>query len=321
MTKKTVQTQISLQPPSADAWISPDKISRNPENPRLIFKQKDLDALKQSIYQVGILQPLIVYEPNDSPGIYILIDGERRWRCAHELNLQKVPVHIHPEPNPVQNLTTMFNIHKLRVDWELMPTALALNKLRELTGENRIAELSRMTGLGVSMVRKCLMLLSFSQRHQDMALTHKIKDNLLLEIHPILRSIEKNIPEFLEIRDKDTIIDNIIDKEKKGYLRSVVELRDLQKVVESTNHGAPKPVVQKIIEMVLDKPSFSVASAYSRVRSLYDVQHLTRQFNLLADEISAFNSDGIDEESIQNLLTSLQVLKKQLLALEESLLS
>jgi len=130
-------SKVQIQAPSADAWVSPDLIRPNPENPRILFRQKELDALKKSIYEVGILQPLIVYQPKDKEDLYIIIDGERRWRCSRELNLQTIPVHIHLEPTPVQNLTMMFNIHKLRVDWELMPTALSLKKLMDLTEETR----------------------------------------------------------------------------------------------------------------------------------------------------------------------------------------
>jgi len=87
-----VGAQIKLEKPSADAWVSPDSIRTNPDNPRLIFHQKDLDALKKSIYEVGILQPLIVYRPKAEPDTHILIDGERRWRCARELNLAQVQI-------------------------------------------------------------------------------------------------------------------------------------------------------------------------------------------------------------------------------------
>ena len=97
----------------------------------------------------------------------------------------------------------MFNIHKLRIDWELMPTALSLKKLMDLIGEKRVSELSRITGLNQSMVRKCLQLLSFPDKHQELVLNHKIKDNLLLETYPVLRSLEKHLPEIIEERGKD----------------------------------------------------------------------------------------------------------------------
>jgi len=93
--QETVADEIGLPKPSADDWVSPDSIRPNPDNPRLIFDQKRIDELKESIYEVGILQPLIVFERTAQPDTYMLIDGERRWRCALELNLTQVPVHVH----------------------------------------------------------------------------------------------------------------------------------------------------------------------------------------------------------------------------------
>jgi ParB family transcriptional regulator, chromosome partitioning protein len=275
--------------------------------------------LKQSIFQVGILQPLIVYELEDAPGSYVLIDGERRWRSARELNLQRVPVHIHKQPTRIQNLTMMFNIHKLRVDWELMPTALSLQKLIDLTGETRVSELARITGLSPSMIRKCLQLLSFPLKHQELVLNHKIKDNLLLEIHPVLRSLEKQLPELIQERGRESIVDSIIDKEMAGNIKTVVELRDLSKTIDATKRGAPKAAIQRIVTRVLDEPEFTVEAAYSRVRSLYDVQHLTMQFGRLADEITSFNPRDVDEDSLERLAKNLDKLKKQLVRLEERL--
>ena len=57
----------------------PQEIERNPDNPRIIFHQDELDALQESIRQQGILVPLTVYEDKSK---LFLLDGERRWRSA-----------------------------------------------------------------------------------------------------------------------------------------------------------------------------------------------------------------------------------------------
>ena len=59
--------------------IPPTQLEKNPENPRLIFRQEELEALEDSIAKQGILVPLTVYE--DGRHFYLL-DGERRWRCS-----------------------------------------------------------------------------------------------------------------------------------------------------------------------------------------------------------------------------------------------
>src|SRR5262245_44044661 len=108
--------------------VPTEDLAPNPHNPRMLFDRVDLDVLKESIGKVGILVPLTVYR-DSRKGQLVILDGERRWRCAKELKLKSVPVNVVREPSLVQNIVTMFQIHKLRADWELMPTALKLEVL------------------------------------------------------------------------------------------------------------------------------------------------------------------------------------------------
>ncbi|GAI82654.1 unnamed protein product [marine sediment metagenome] len=71
------QTQLKL--------IVPD-----PEQPRKIFKSSEMEELKNSIKEQGILTPLII-ESNYKNDKYLLLDGERRYKCAKLLNIEKVP--------------------------------------------------------------------------------------------------------------------------------------------------------------------------------------------------------------------------------------
>ena len=115
--------------------IDPAKISPNPDNPRLIFRIQELDELEQSIDSQGILVPLAVYSEGKR---FVLLDGERRWRCARKLGLHNVPAIIQPKPARVQNIMMMFAIHNARRDWLPLPTALKLQDLE--------TELSRAKG-------------------------------------------------------------------------------------------------------------------------------------------------------------------------------
>src|SRR5205085_3231767 len=103
--------------------LSPDKISRTPDNPRLFFRAEEMDTLMASIRRHGIQVPISVYE--DKKG-FVLIDGERRWRCAKKLNLQRIPALVQQRPTPLKNLLLMFNIHALREQWDYLTIA---NKL------------------------------------------------------------------------------------------------------------------------------------------------------------------------------------------------
>ena len=81
-----------------------------------------------------------------------------------------VPVNEVAEPNLVQNIVTMFQIHRLREDWELMPTALTLELLMKELGETKEKTLSDLTGLEQATVSRCKKLLSYPKKYQDMML-------------------------------------------------------------------------------------------------------------------------------------------------------
>jgi ParB family transcriptional regulator, chromosome partitioning protein len=77
--------------------IPTESIRRNPDNPRLFFREIQIQPLQQSIRSIGIQVPLSVFSNGD--GTYTLIDGERRWRCALKLNRRTVPAIIQPKPS------------------------------------------------------------------------------------------------------------------------------------------------------------------------------------------------------------------------------
>src|SRR5262245_40213842 len=56
------------------AQLSPERIQRNPENPRLFFRGEELDSLLASISRYGVQVPITVYKEGSQ---YFLIDGER----------------------------------------------------------------------------------------------------------------------------------------------------------------------------------------------------------------------------------------------------
>src|SRR5437870_2408544 len=108
-------------------------ISPNPHNPRRLFDEKPMQILEESIKKLGILVPVTVYKDEDKgrgdAKQYVILDGERRWRCAKELGLKRVPAIIVEKPSEAQNILTMFHIHNVREGWQLMPTALKLHTL------------------------------------------------------------------------------------------------------------------------------------------------------------------------------------------------
>jgi ParB family chromosome partitioning protein len=69
--------------------VDVDRITPNPEQPRLSFDETSLEELAASIREHGVLQPILV-RPLDG-GTYQLIAGERRWRASKAAGLETIP--------------------------------------------------------------------------------------------------------------------------------------------------------------------------------------------------------------------------------------
>ena len=69
--------------------ISVERITPNPEQPRLAMEQTSLDELAASIREHGVLQPILV-RPLEN-GEFQLIAGERRWRASMAAGLATIP--------------------------------------------------------------------------------------------------------------------------------------------------------------------------------------------------------------------------------------
>src|SRR5688572_12787962 len=149
-------TTHHVPPPSAIGvkTIPCHELHPNPHNPRMLFDRQPMDVLKASIKRSGILVPLTVYWEKKKSR-YVILDGQRRWMCAQKLGIEEIPVNQVAEPTLVQNIVTMFQIHKHREDWELMPTALKVELLIKQTGDKNDKRLSELTGLDEAVIVRC----------------------------------------------------------------------------------------------------------------------------------------------------------------------
>ena len=209
-----------------------DQLRTSQNNPRRLFDAEPLSALKESIQNHGVLVPLTVYKllGQDRYGI---IDGERRFRCCKEIAEDDpdylVPVNIVTAPDPMARLIYMFNIHQFREQWELMPTARALQDVIENLGTDDPATLREVTGLSAMQVERCRLILSYPEKYQALSMegdpSKRIPSNFWVELHPVLRLIEETLPDLMEASGRENVIESMIEKYKTKKIRSVIHFR------------------------------------------------------------------------------------------------
>jgi len=84
-----IPDQATIEGHDKIQYVQTEQIRPNPFQPREDFDMSNLEDLKQSIKEKGVIQPLLVRRQGDS---YELIAGERRLRAAQSLGLTEVPV-------------------------------------------------------------------------------------------------------------------------------------------------------------------------------------------------------------------------------------
>ena len=234
--------------------VKPDALKPNPHNPRVLFDREDMNVLRASIGRVGILVPLTVYKEARS-GRYVILDGQRRWMCAKDVGLTAIPVNEVAEPTLVQNIVTMFQIHKLRKDWELMPTALKLELLMRELKERNDKRLASLTGLDEAVVARCKKLLSYPKRYQDMMMDvdpdNRKKADFFIELYPVRTDRTVNTFEWF---DRNKFTDAMIEKSDAGALRSVTEFRLVKQYINNAVKANRQRTISRRLQEFADDP-------------------------------------------------------------------
>ncbi len=296
--------------------INPDKIDRNPDNPRLIFREEQMTELLESIREVGIKVPLSVYQKN---GRYALIDGERRWRCAKKLNLKIVPSHVQPKPSRLENLLMMFNIHNVRVDWDLMPMALKLGEIQEMLaakGEPTDPKaLAAVTGVRLATIKRAFDLLDLPRKYQKMLLKEaekprkeqRITADVFLEVYKSLHTIERHVPEALTQITKAEYVDSMVGKYLSGVVDNVVAYRDVSRIARAEQAGADKRTATPTILKLVRQKEYSIKQAFEdTVRAAYEQRDLLTKLRGITEKLTEYEAGTRLEQEVRDALARLR---------------
>jgi len=206
------------------------QLAVDPLQPRQEFDVKHLTELRDSIAQHGVLQSLIVEETIN--GKYLIVDGERRYRCAAKLGLKEIPVEIVKPMNDFERLIKRFHIQSQHRNWSYFDKARAIKMMVEQTGVNP-KELADLLGITQRVVDDHLLLLELSKRSQNLLETKKIPYAIFTRLSRI-KSYAKTEDEKnrLEVIFVDKYLDGEMTSETiNDYILAVREGK--QKVIEA----------------------------------------------------------------------------------------
>ncbi len=292
-------------------------ISPNPENPRIIFRQEEMDSLLISIKKYGVQVPITVYKDGDK---YILIDGERRWRTSKKLNLPDIPAIIQNKPSKLDNLLMMFNIHSLREQWDLFTIANKITSVIDLLTKrnngNAPAELqlSEETGLKRITIRRCKLLIELPQKYKDIMLIElekpkskqKLTEDFFIEMETPLKTVRYNYPQLVE--NINDIRDNLISKYSNEVIKNIVDFRKISKIATAhKNLKYPKTESIKALKQIFYDPNIGIDIVFNNtVGKLYDDKKLISNFSNVLYYVENLSEDDLKDIEIRTSLIKLK---------------
>lgn len=214
----------------------------NKRQPRKSFDEDKLKELAGSIYEMGIIQPLIVRKNEDG---YEIIAGERRWRAARLAGLKTVPV-IVKDFDEMKRLEAALIENVQRENLNPIEEAVTYKRFSEEFNLNQ-EEIAVKVGKSRAAVANAVRLLNLDIRVQNFLREGKITSGHARSILSLndndkqFEFAEKIIEEQLSVRESEEIA--------RTY--NVNKIKE-SKTDEKKNDNTQKNEVYKSIEKTMN---------------------------------------------------------------------
>jgi ParB/RepB/Spo0J family partition protein len=257
--------------------INPNLIAFNPENVRdeteeQIESDENFQRLKESVFEFGVLVPLVVKPLERGNKDYLLIDGERRLRAALSTNQTSVPVHILTKSNKKEEMLYSFQIHMLRKEWSRTAQARALKTIidqtkREISRDKlKVSEeelfdaVLEKTGYSENALRDLFRVLKYV-KHDETILDEiddsksYVKFSHLVQLEAsFVEQVKRIYPELVKEYGLKAIRERVIEKVRLGIIDKTREpMNKLLPLFLNAKTAEQKSFLKKLIVEFLNK--------------------------------------------------------------------
>jgi ParB family chromosome partitioning protein len=294
--------ETTIVRPTAVRNIPVDRVTPNPNQPRLAMDKAGLEDLTASVKEHGVLQPVLVRpQPN---GHYQLIAGERRWRAAQGAGLDVIPALIEEiDDETALEIAVIENLQ--REDLSPLDEAIIYDKMVREHGYS-IRKLAQKLGKDKGYLENRLRLADAPPEIKDLVSVRK--DTL------------SHAYELLKVDDPKKR-KHLADMVARGEL-SLIKLREKidgaprarRTSSKTTPTGSPSGTVEDAIEAEADA-TWLAGSSKKRLTDDSLISVRTNLTDAMADLIALLQSDvmrNIEETDRQNLAKYLMIVKVRL---------
>jgi hypothetical protein len=155
----------------------------------------------------------------------------------------------------------MFQIHKLREDWELMPTALKVEVLMRELKEKNEKKLAELTGLDQAVIVRCQKLLSYPKKYQDLMLdpdpAKRVKPDFFIELFAVRNDKLVNQMDWFS---KEEFTQRMLQKyQTKGAgLKAVTDFRIMKQHISNARKGKKIKAITKRLKEFVENDSLTL---------------------------------------------------------------
>tara|TARA_Y100000996_G_scaffold371092_1_gene319129 strand:+ start:323 stop:1165 length:843 start_codon:yes stop_codon:yes gene_type:complete len=206
----------------------------NKNQPRKNFDEDNLNDLKNSIKERGIIQPIIVRKSGTDHSKFEIIAGERRWLAAQRAGLHEIPVVV-TEADDLKSLEFAIVENVQRHD---------LNPLEEAQGYQKLIndfsydqeKVSKFIGKSRTYITNSLRILTLPKEVLELIESKKISSGhakILVGLDNALFVANKIVEKKLSVRQTEKFVKIFkIKSKKKGSIKDL-NIQDLEDNISS----------------------------------------------------------------------------------------
>ena len=263
--------------------IRPDKVAFSDSNPRQesedeIFKDETFERLKDSVYQFGVLVPIVVHEQvgnNEKP--YRLVDGERRLRAALQTGVKNIPAHVARSDDPTDDLVQAVHIHMLRKQWSPVAQARAVKRIiserrrkeQNVSEKEVLEELQSLTGCTDTKLKSLRRAAKYPETVLSAVDRGEIVFSHLVQFEEsFVEQLEKHYPTLFQTASRKAVREVLVEKARKKVLTSSRALmNNVVPIIARAKSAEEKQYVGKLLgEFITTKemPAEEVLKVFER---------------------------------------------------------
>ena len=231
--------------------ITPDE-----HQPRKNFNASRLGELMKSIGKYGIMNPIIIEKK--AGGLYMLIDGERRYRAAKELELKEVPAIVEDEQKDTDSLIQQFHIQEQHEGWTPVEKAIGVTRLAKELGVG-INDVAEMLSLSSGTISDYMAFGSIA--NQELFQKYEVPVRYARTINNLKKFVKNRYSKVLDDEfdvDQQSLLEvAIIERFKDGV---IVKQGDIIKIYDSVRAN-PRSIEKFIKTKITPQKLFSESNA------------------------------------------------------------